>query len=754
MKNSFYVVLSTTLFWASCLAYGQAASPTDTLKTSLIKSYVNPFSSKLAKPGSRQIPSAYYVVPDFKAIQQLATLPTSSTIAFDLPLSRTESLRLLIHAIEVVAPNFRITTSSGRILPMPALRFYAGKVLGDTSSTVALTMSDTSLEGLIYGKTYSYTLGRMKSAAQESLHAVYRTLEIPQQTDFECRSEEAPQFRAVESQLAGKDRQMSTSGCRGVGIYLETDYQLYQDWGSDFLFTIHNVTATFANVVTLYAQEDIRIELSELKIWDTPDPFRQAPSANILLSEFKNYWNARGNTFNGDIAHLLTTRISQGGIAYYGISRKNPTRTLDDLAAVFSDNASRSFAFSASTGVQHSPLAELPAYSYNVYLLAHELGHNFGLPHTHSCLWDGGPLDQCGSVEDGSCPPGPTPTHGGTIMSYCPNLANGFGPQPSAKMRRELLVAQSLIHAGVNSLQITPAVASVNQYQYATLEVSHCSGTVLWNDGVVSGSSRTLLPSEPTTYYAACLIDGCLSAPVKASLNTVCIEPAACSVSAISALSLRHGIASFSFATLLTASPNGTPSILGTFYEDFTCTQQALVKAGESYPFTLTGTFGSSLLAKIYIDYNGNGQFTDPDELVYSGLSLFHHLGTITIPSTALRGTPLRMRVMVNPTLIPDACSLPGTLLTKPGKVNDYAITITDPTCPPNFRESVKSGYWNDPLVWSCGTLPTALEQVKINAGHYVTLPTGSTGHAGSVDLHGVIQPGPNSTLRIIAPWP
>lgn len=337
-------------------------------------------------------------------------------------------------------------------------------------------------------------------------------------------------------------------------------------------------------------------------------------------------------------------------------------------------------------------------------------------------------------------------------MSYCPNLANGFGPQPSAKMKHEFLVAQNLIHAGTNSLQITPAVSSVNQYQYTTLEVSHCSGTVLWNDGVYSGSSRTLLPSKPTTYYAACLVDGCLSAPVKASLNTVCIKPAACSVSASTALSLLHGIASFSFATLLTASPNGTPSILGTFYEDFTCTQQGLVKAGDSYPFTLTGTFGSSLFAKIYIDYNGNGQFTDANELVYSGLSLFHHSGTITIPSTALRGTPLRMRVMVNPILIPDACSLPSTLSTKPGKVNDYAITITDRTCIPNFRESVKSGFWDDPLVWSCGTLPTPLDQVKINAGHYVTLPTGSTSHAGSVDLHGVIQPGQNSTLRIIDP--
>jgi len=561
-----------------------------------------------------------------------------------------------------------------------------------------------------------------------------------------------PVPEAVSLPAEASNRRNFSSDCRGVAVYLEVDYQMYQDWGSDPTYITSKILATLANVVILYAKEDIKLEVSELKIWDTQDPYGQAGTPSDLLFEFKKYWNARNNTFNGDIAHLLSTHISSGGVAYYGISRRNSNTSLSDISAVFSDQPSRSFAFGLSTGIYDPPLNPLPAYSYNVYIIAHEIGHNFGLPHTHSCLWDGGPLDSCSSVEDGTCPPRRQSSEQGTIMSYCPNLAKGFGTQPSAKMKYEFLAAQNLMNPGANPVQITPTVLTANQGQYMTLDIANCTGKVLWSDGVSTGNSHTILPSESTAVFAACLESGCLSAPAKTTLITHCVEPAACSVSASGDLSPLYGIGTFSFNTLLTETPNGVAANLGTFYDDLTCTQHSLVKAGESYPFTLSGTLKKNIFAKIYIDYNGNGEFTEDDELVYNGLALANHSGTITISPTALRGTPLRMRVMVNPALIPDACSLPSTVATKSGKVNDYALTVTDSTCPPHFRESVKSGRWDDPLVWSCGDLPTALDEVRINQGHYITLPTDFSGFAGALDLRGVVQPSSNSRLGIEYP--
>ncbi len=50
------------------------------------------------------------------------------------------------------------------------------------------------------------------------------------------------------------------------------------------------------------------------------------------------------------------------------------------------------------------------------------------------------------------------------------------------------------------------------------------------------------------------------------------------------------------------------------------------------------------------------------------------------------------------------------------------------------------SGQWNVPSTWQCGQIPTASNQVTIDSGHTVTIPSGYTGKAQSLELKGILK--------------
>jgi hypothetical protein len=111
-----------------------------------------------------------------------------------------------------------------------------------------------------------------------------------------------------------------------------------------------------------------------------------------------------------DLVHLLTRRTNTGtgGIAYLDVT------------------CAGSYATGFSAYLSSTSTYPLGSYSWNLNVVAHELGHNFGANHTHWCGWPGGPIDNCGNLEGpcGGFVNNPTPQVG-TIMSYCHAIGGG-----------------------------------------------------------------------------------------------------------------------------------------------------------------------------------------------------------------------------------------------------------------------------------------------------------------------------------------
>lgn len=354
----------------------------------------------------------------------LQTAPPA--LLFALPAADGSELELELAQVEILAPDFFVSTNvQDRVDYHPGLH-YRGIVRGNPNSVAAISVTDSGVMGMIANESGTYELGQMEDGSGR--YVFYKTEHLKAQSPNNCFTDDTAVSAGGQSEPAAGDRGI---GCKTVQVYFECDYRLFTDKGSNTTNVSNYVTSLFNQVATLYANENIGIAISQIYVWTSTDPYTGYNSTSSVLNAFQQ---TRGTNFNGNLAHLLSTRSLGGGIAYVDVI------------------CSKSYAFGVSA--ISTTFQNVPTYSWSVEVVTHELGHNLGSWHTHSCNWPTGALDNCVSPE-GSCSPGPAPTNGGTIMSYCHltsygiNFNNGFGPAPGARIRDKVSNASCLQQSGV-----------------------------------------------------------------------------------------------------------------------------------------------------------------------------------------------------------------------------------------------------------------------------------------------------------------
>ena len=344
----------------------------------------------------------------------------SDQLNLTIPFFNGSEIDLILDKVQIYSDHFAVKLKSKKGEQVASVEkglHYRGKIKNVEHSRVSISIFSGVIAGVIHYKGNSYDLG--PSAEGAGRHFITKS-NIEQARDYlKCSTEYDP------TQVVMPDYSQKTSiECStATEIYFECDYDMYLNFGSDTA-TSNYVTSLFTEVSTIFANDSIPLLISEIVIWVEEDPYTDDVNA---ITEFANDLNANG--FNGHLAQLLTNDPgANGGIAFVDVlCGANP------------------YAYSDINNL-HDPY---PTYSWDVQVVTHELGHNFGSPHTHDCAWGTNgteQIDDCGNIAQGGGPcydsDNPiVPSNGGTIMSYCHlngvgiNFANGFGPQPGALLR-------------------------------------------------------------------------------------------------------------------------------------------------------------------------------------------------------------------------------------------------------------------------------------------------------------------------------
>ncbi len=381
-----------------------------------------------------------------------------------LPPGATGTLKLeLCRPVFDANTQFVVATKQGKVpLKVRPIFSYKGVVDGQPGSKASIHYCQGELTGFITHTDGSRTVvGRAPEyrAQHEATPHVFQSEAVAALpaalASFLCGADELPfdEKDAVTSMLMPSSVKNGESSQNLQLKELKLALVLREDVDSALGaqgLNEEQVAQHFAKIVASMSQvyeEEVgaHMYIGYLEMFTMEEPsgfFYDGASPGDLLDEFSQVWSSGYDNVDRTVAHLYTIKravqgMYVGGIAYGG--QAGSRLCVTDHRGAYGVST---LDLRANTQIPGAA-ADRNAFVWDVFVAAHEIGHNVGAPHTHNCFWSP-PVDTCQLQGDNTdaCYSDPSlrRVRPGTIMSYC-HLVNGsstpltFGTRVAERMR-------------------------------------------------------------------------------------------------------------------------------------------------------------------------------------------------------------------------------------------------------------------------------------------------------------------------------
>ena len=389
----------------------------------------------------------------------LAELMTKRPDAIRVILPLSKNITITCDLVKFSMGNVKFTENNDGVvenIKIPVT--YRGIVISEQKkNTVVLTVNEDYLSAVatMADKVIQVTKADEKD---KSTYRLYNStqLQFPVASPLECGTINTAAQTSNGIQLTGELANPLALRDKCINVFVDCFDSMYQWRNSNTQETVSYVYELFNAVATGFFNDSLNVQITAVNVWTTADHYQSTSSKNGLANLSAN-WK---DNFFGNICVGLDYSIrgaNRGGKAG-GIGRIKAVTTNTcpayDYSGVNTFSACCYNDLNQGGDARNYPTGPSTT-GPQIDLVMHEMGHLLGAHHTHWCGWKlssnpdtFGAIDNCAPTEavnnsTPACPPGPAPTNGGTIMSYCSIAGpgqfsyfyNGFGKLPGDAIR-------------------------------------------------------------------------------------------------------------------------------------------------------------------------------------------------------------------------------------------------------------------------------------------------------------------------------